>query len=198
MRAYGSPATLAALARDEGPVDAALLRIDPAARDAILARLKDMPQVLGVSEKAAGIARFEAMIDDNLLTMIGFYVGFAGAIVVGVVYNSARIIHSERAHELATLRVLGYFRSEVGVVLLGELALLVLLALPLACLVGFGLAWVMTEMFSSDLFRLPFAPDRASYGWSTVTVLLAAAATAGTVARRVRTLDMVRVLKARE
>jgi putative ABC transport system permease protein len=198
MRAYGTPATLAALARDEGPVDAALLRIDPASRDVLLARLKQMPQVLGVSEKSAGIARFEAMIDDNLLTMIGFYVGLAGAIVVGVVYNSARIIHSERAHELATLRVLGYFRSEVGVVLLGELALLVLLALPLACLFGFGLAWVMTALFSSDLFRLPFSPDAASYGWSTVTVLLAAAATAATVARRVRTLDMVRVLKARE
>jgi putative ABC transport system permease protein len=144
------------------------------------------------------LAKFEAMIDDNLLTMIIFYVGFAGAIVVGVVYNSARIIHSERAHELATLRVLGYFRSEVGLVLVGELALLVLLALPLACLIGYGLAQLMTAMFSSDLFRLPFAPDRASYGWSMLIVLLAATATAGSVARRVRNLDMVRTLKARD
>ncbi len=197
-RAYAGEAMLAVLARDEVPVGAALLRIDPAARDAILTRLKTMPQVLGVTEKAAALAKFEAMIDDNLLTMIIFYVGFAGAIVVGVVYNSARIIHSERAHELATLRVLGYFRSEVGLVLVGELALLVLLALPLACLIGYGLAQLMTAMFSSDLFRLPFAPDRASYGWSMLIVLLAATATAGSVARRVRNLDMVRTLKARD
>lgn len=198
MRAYAAPSTLASLAREEGQVDAALLRIDPAAREDILARLKEMPQVLSVSEKAAGIARFKAMIDDNLLTMIGFYVGLAGAIVVGVVYNSARIVHAERAHEMATLRVLGYFRSEVGLVLLGELALLVLVALPLACLFGLVLARMMTAMFSSDLFRLPFAPNPASYGWSVVTLVLAAAMTAGTVARRLWTLDMVRVLKARD
>jgi putative ABC transport system permease protein len=197
-RAYAGDAVLSALARDDAPVAAALLRIDPAARDAILARLKAMPMVLGVSEKQASLARFEAMIDDNLLTMIIFFVGFACAIVVGVVYNSARIIHSERAHELATLRVLGYHRSEVAIVLLGELALLVVLATPLLCLIGYGLARLMTALFSSDLFRLPFAPDRASYGWSIVIVLLAAAATAATVATRVQRLDMVRVLKARE
>jgi putative ABC transport system permease protein len=197
-RAYAAETTLAALARDNAPVGAALLRIDPAQRGAILARLKAMPQVLGVNEKAASLRQFEKMIDDNILTMIIFYVGFASAIVVGVVYNSARIIHSERAHELATLRVLGYYRGEVALVLLGELALLVVLATPFACLIGYGLAQLMTAMFSSDLFRLPFAPDRSSYGWSIIIVLLAAAATAGTVALRVQRLDMVRVLKARE
>lgn len=197
-RAYAGSATLAALARDGSPVGAVLLRIDPARRDAILAWLKAMPQVLGVTEKAAALRQFERMIDDNLLTMIVFYVGFASAIVIGVVYNSARIILSERAHELATLRVLGYHRGEVAMVLLGELALLVSLAAPLACLIGNGLARLMTAMFSSDLFRLPFAPARASYGWSVGLVLLAAAATAGAVALRVRQLDMVRVLKARE
>lgn len=198
IRAYAADATLAALARDGAPVGAALLRIDPARRAEILTRLKAMPQVLGVNEKSASLERFAAMIDDNILTMIIFYVGFASAIEVGVVYNSARIIHSERAHELATLRVLGYYRSEVSLVLLGELALLVLAALPLSCLVGYGLAQLMTAMFSSDLFRLPFAPARASYGWSMLIVLLAAAATAGSVALRVQRLDMVRVLKARD
>ena len=38
-RAYAGEAMLAVLARDEVPVGAALLRIDPAARDAILTRL---------------------------------------------------------------------------------------------------------------------------------------------------------------
>jgi putative ABC transport system permease protein len=197
-RAYAGDAVLAALARDDAPVAAALLRIDPEARDQVLLRLKAMPQVLGVSEKTASLERFEAMIDDNLLTMIVFFVGFAAAIVVGVVYNSARIIHSERAHELATLRVLGYYRKEVALVLLGELALLVLLASPLACLIGYGLAEMMTALFSSDLFRLPMAPSPATYGWSVVMVLVAAAATSVLVARRVQKLDMVRVLKARE
>lgn len=197
-RAYAAEATLEALARDGAPVGAALVRIDPAARDRILTRLKAMPMVLGVTEKTAALEKFKQMIDEHMLTMISFYIVFASAIAIGVVYNSARILFSERAHELATLRVLGYFRSEVGLVLLGELALLVVVSVPLGCLIGYGMAQLMTAMFSSDLFRLPFAPSRASYGWSVVIVLIAAMGTAATVARRVQRLDMVRVLKARE
>jgi putative ABC transport system permease protein len=53
-------------------------------------------------------------------------------------------------------------------------------------------------MFSSDLFRLPFAPQRSTYGWAIVVVLLAAIGTAAVVSRRVFRLDMVRVLKARD
>lgn len=197
-RAYATDDVLEGLARDAAPVGAALLKIDPAAHDRILTQLKDMPVVLGVTERDAALEKFEQMIDDNLFTMLGFYISFASAIAVGVVYNSARILFSERAHELATLRVLGYHRSEVGIVLLGELALLVVLSVPFGCIIGYWMAQLMTAMFSSDLFRLPFAPSRASYGWSIVIVLAAASATALVVARRVLRLDMVRVLKAHD
>ncbi len=197
-RAYASEATLLSITRDAAPVGAALVRIDMAQRDAIVARLKDMPMVLGVSERGATFGRFEEMIDENINTMLAFYISFAGAIAVGVVYNSARILFSERAHELATMRVLGYHRREVATVLLGEVALLVVMAVPLGCILGNGLARVMTAMFSSDLFRLPFAPEPASYGRAILIVLAATALTSLLVARRVMHLDMVRVLKGRD
>ena len=197
-RAYAAEPTLEKIARDASPAGAALLRIDPAARDRILTKLKEMPVVLGVTERDAAMQKFEEVVESNISTMLFFYISFASAIAVGVVYNSARILFSERVHELATLRVLGYHRSEVGVVLLGELALLVVFSVPFGCIIGYWMAQLMTAMFSSDLFRLPFAPSRASYGWSIVVVLLAALGTALFVARRVLRLDMVRVLKARE
>ena len=197
-RAYASEDTLLAITRDGLPASGALLRIDFDKRGEILKELGGMPGVLGVSERSAAFELFEAMIDDNLYTMLFVFVAFASAIVVGVVYNSARILFSERAHELATLRVLGYHRSEVAAILLGELALLVLLAIPFGCVLGFGLGRLMTAMFSSDLFRIPFAPERSTYGLSVVVVIAAAAATCALVARRVLTLDLVRVLKARE
>lgn len=197
-RAYASPETVAAITREAVPAGAALLRIDPDARNEILIKLKEMPVVLGVSERSAALVQFERMIDENIFTMMGFYIAFASAIAVGVVYNSARILFSERAHELATLRVLGYHRREVANILLGELALLVVLAAPLGCAIGYGLARLMTELFSSDLFRMPFAPARASYGFAVLVVLGASALTAVIVARRIMGLDMVRVLKARE
>ena len=197
-RAYASAATLEAISRDAAPAGGALVRIDPAARDPLLARLRDMPAVLGVTERDAALLLFERMIDDNIFTMLFFYIAFASAITIGVVYNSARILFSERAHELATLRVLGYHRREVGLILLGELALLVIAALPLGCLIGYAMAQLMTAMFSSDLFRLPFAPARSTYGYAALIVLAAAFTTAAIVARRILQLDMVRVLKARE
>jgi putative ABC transport system permease protein len=197
-RAYAAPETAERLARDASPSGAALLRIDPLQRGAILRKLKDMPGVLGVTERTAAFAKFERMIDDNLYTMMFFYISFASAIAVGVVYNSARILFSEREHELATMRVLGYYRSEVGVVLLGELGLLVVAAVPPGCVLGYGLAHLMIALFSSDLFRLPFAPERSTYGLATLVVLAAALATATSVALRVRRLDMVEVLKAHD
>ncbi len=197
-QAYAGEDTLERITRDASPVGSAQLLIDPAQRDRILTELKEMPLVLGVTERDAAMQKFEEVIDENIFTMLFFYISFASAIAVGVVYNSARILFSERAHELATLRVLGYHRSEVGIVLLGELALLVVAAAPVGCIIGYWMAQLMTAMFSSDLFRLPFAPTRATYGYSVLIVLAAAMATAFLVALRVLRLDMVRVLKARE
>ncbi len=197
-RAYAGEATLEAIARDATPAGSAQLRIDQTERNRILTQLKEMPLVLGVTERQAALSKFEEVIDDNILTMLFFYIAFASAIAVGVVYNSARILFSERVHELATLRVLGYHRSEVGIVLLGELALLVVLSVPFGCIIGYWLAQLMTAMFSSDLFRLPFAPANATYAYSVLVVLASALLTAVFVARRVMQLDMVRVLKARD
>lgn len=197
-RAYASSSTVLATAGDAAPVGSALLRVDPAERRTVLAALKDMPAVLGVSERDASLLRFQRMIDKNILTMLTFYISFASAIAVGVVYNSARILFSERVHELATLRVLGYFRGETAVVLLGELALLSVVAVPLGCVIGYGLGQLMTALFSSDLFRLPFAPARASYGWAVTAILIASTLSSLGVAIRILRLDMVDALKARD
>jgi len=197
-RAYANDQTIAELARDGAPVGSAMMLIDPLYREQILTKLKAMPVTLSIGDRDLEMSRFEAMIDENINTMMAFYIGFASAIAVGVVYNSSRILFSERAHELATLRVLGYHRSEVAVVLIGENALLVAVSVPTGLIVGHWLAQFMVMMFSSDLFRLPFAPTNATYAKSAIIVLVAALLTSVLVARRVMGLDMVRVLKARD
>lgn len=198
MRAYAGEDALARLTRDGAPVGAMLVRIDPAQRDTILRELRDMPAVLGVSEREAAMVRFRELIEQNISTMVWVYVAFASLIVIGVIYNGARILWTERARELATLRVLGYHTREVAVVLLGEVAMLVFIAVPVGCFAGYWLALGLTVAFGSDLFRLPFLPDRWSFGFATSAVLVSALLTSAIVARRVRRLDMVRVLKARD
>ena len=75
---------------------------------------------------------------------------FAGVIAFGVVYNAARVSLSERSRELASLRVLGFTRAEISLILLGELALLTLAALPVG-----ALAWLRVGFAD-----LPDGPER--------------------------------------
>jgi putative ABC transport system permease protein len=72
----------------------------------------------------ASLANFREAVALLVTTMASIYTGLAAIIAFGVVYNSARISLSERARELASLRVLGFTRAEVLRILLLELALL--------------------------------------------------------------------------
>ena len=69
-------------------------------------------------------AALQHIHDENINIMTSVYVALSVIIAFGVVYNSARIQLSERARELASLRVLGFTRGEVSRVLLIELAVL--------------------------------------------------------------------------
>ncbi|MEM6681627.1 MAG: ABC transporter permease [Pseudomonadota bacterium] len=197
-RAYASLETVAQLTGDGSGATRLQLKIDPARRDDLMRALKSTPAVLGVSERSSERVKFSQMIDENINTFMTFFTVFSAIIVIGVVYNSARIIFSERAHELATLRVLGYTRTEVGSILLGEIAILVFLALPTGCVFGYAFGSLISELVSSDLFRMPFSPARSTYGSAMILVLVASAASAIVVGKRVLELDMVRVLKARD
>ena len=70
------------------------------------------------------LSTFATIVALLINTMASIYTGLAAIIAFGVVYNSARISLSERARELASLRVLGFTRGEVLRILLLELALL--------------------------------------------------------------------------
>ena len=76
--------------------------------------------------------------------MLVVYLTLSVIIAFGVVYNSARIQLSERARELATLRVLGFGRAEVSNVLLIEIGIIVAVAQPIGWLVSVGIGLVIT------------------------------------------------------
>ena len=82
--------------------------------------------------------------------------------------------------------------------MLGELALLVVVALPLGCLIGYGISWGLTQAFETELYRIPLVIERSTYGMA-ATVGLVAAVVSGLIVRaRLDRLDLVAVLKTRE
>jgi putative ABC transport system permease protein len=157
-----------------------------------------MPEISAVMLREAAISTFHDTLAETLLIYISFFAMFACTLGFGVVYNSTRIALSERGRELATLRVIGFSRAEISYILLGEVALLILIGLPLGCLAGQGLAWLMTTAFETELYRVPLVIELSTYGTAVLVALLATAASAALVRRRLDRLDLVAVLKTRE
>ena len=191
-------ATLNRLLKERPSLEYANLLVDDAARPALYEALKNMPKVSAVMLREAAITTFNDTLAETLLIYISFFAMFACTLGFGVVYNSTRIALSERGRELATLRVLGFSRAEISYILLGEVALLVLVGLPMGCIAGQGLAWLMTSAFETELYRVPLVIELSTYGMAILVALAATAASAALVRRRLDRLDLIAVLKTRE
>ncbi len=198
---YGAYMDIDALDRllgDEATVTGAYLQIDSSQEKALYQKLKNTPGVEGVSLRSSVLGSFKKTMAENMLIMTSFYILFASMIAVGVVYNTARISLSERGRELASLRVLGFTRVEVSSILLGELALLTAIALPLGCLLGYGLSWLTVVAFDTELFRLPLWLTAQTYGKAMLIVTAAAVVSGLIVRHQIDRFDLVAVLKMRE
>jgi putative ABC transport system permease protein len=199
----GAPAymDLAALNRalgEPGRVSGAYLTIDAAAADDIYVALQDMPVVAGVSRKDDARDAFLTMMNTGAGAIRYVMGGLAFVITFGIVYNAARIALSERSRDLASLRVIGFTRGEAAFVLLGELAVLTLVALPLGAALGYYLSFGIAAGFSTDLYQIPaiFAPR--SYGQALLVVLTAALVSGWLVKRDLDRADLIDALKTRE
>ncbi len=179
-------------------VSGAYLRIDPLKSEQIYRSLKHMPRVAGVSLKADSRVAFETVTDQGAGAMRFILAAVAGVITFGVIYNAARIAQAERARDLAGLRVLGFTGGEVAFVLLGELAVVTLVALPLGGLAGYFLTFAISAGFSTDLYQLPDTFNAASYGAAIVIVVVAAMISGWLVKRDIDRADLVSALKTRE
>jgi len=183
----------------EGPsLSAAHLAVQPARAAELYATLKAMPSVASVSLREAMLASVRQTIVENIYISAAMIVAFACVIAFGVIYNGARIALSERGRDLASLRVLGFSKGEVGAMLLGEQAVLTLASIPIGFAAGWALCGAIVRMFDSEVYRIPLVISGRTYAISFFIIALAAAFTAFVVQRRIGGLDLVEVLKTRE
>jgi putative ABC transport system permease protein len=161
-------------------------------------RLREMPLVAGVSTRITMLENFERQLADNLMVSATIFAVLAAAIAIGVLYNSARISLSERGRDLASLRVLGFTRGEVGVMLLGEQAVVTAAGIPVGWLIGVAMSALLVKALATDLYRFPLVITPGSFIYAAGLVSLSAAAAGFLVRRRLNRLDLVAVLKTRE
>ena len=196
--AYMSKAAVDRLLREQSALSGAYLAVDPPEIAELYARLKRIPAVRGVASRASVIHAFEEILDRSLAVSTMINVLFACVIAFGVVYNGARIALSERGNELAALRVLGFTRREVAVILLGEQGILTLAAVPVGFALGAAVCWLLARRLTTELYRIPFVLTRETFGFAFGVVVVAALVSGALVVRRLHRLDLVSVLKTRE
>jgi putative ABC transport system permease protein len=198
LQAYMHLDAVHAMLREGDTITGAAVTIDPAQTDRFYREVKLLPAVAGVALREMTLQNFRETMAENMNLTIFINVIFAGIIAFGVVYNSARVSLSERSRELASLRVLGFTRGEISLILLGELALLTVLALPLGAVIGYLFGLMIMSGFNNEIYRLSFSVSAATVAWSFLTIIAAAFLSGLVVRRRLDRLDLVAVLKTRE
>jgi putative ABC transport system permease protein len=198
VNVYMQRAALNRLLKKEDAISGALLKVDDRYQREVYAELKDMPRIAGVVEQRSAIRSFYDTLAETILFFTFISTLLGASIAFGVVYNNMRIALSERNRELASLRVLGFERGEVAYILLGELALLTLVAIPLGLLIGYGLCAYLALRFDTDLYRIPLVLGMNVYAFAATVVIVASIVSAIMVWRNLEHLDMVAVLKTRE
>lgn len=195
---YTELAALGRLLQEPGRISGAHLRLQPDRTDAFNAAVAERPALAGLSHVRQAEASMRQTFSQGSGFMSTLFLTFAGMMAAGVAYATASVTLAEQQRDLATLQVLGYTRWQVSYVMLGELALLTLLALPLGLWVGYGFAlWLMGTM-SNELFTFPMVVDPAAYARSALFVLATVAVCAAWVRRQVDKVDLVASLKSRE
>jgi putative ABC transport system permease protein len=198
LSAYMNTGALHSLMRESEVVSGALLTIDAAEEERLSRELKTLPAVAGVGFKRAVLRNFRDVMAANMNLSIGINLLFAAIIAFGVVYNAARVSLSERSRELASLRVLGFTRGEISLILLGELAVLTLAALPAGAAFGYVLATLIVGSIESEVYRFPLYISTQAVAQSFLGIIGAALVSGLLVRRRLDRLDLVAVLKIRE
>ena len=175
-----------------------LLTFEPGMENAILQQLDARPKVMGADMRSAAVQAFHDMVNrvsgsfSTMAILMGMIVN------IGVVYNAMRMALSERGRELASLRVLGFTHGEVSYILLGEMAILVLVSLPLGLVAGYGLIALLVASLQTDLYRIPLIIEPSTYAIAALTTVVSAILSALVIMRRIRRLDLIEVLKTRE
>jgi putative ABC transport system permease protein len=179
-------------------MNAVLLSTEAGMADELNETLEEVPAVASIELKNDAYDSLKDTMGQSI-GMMGFItIFFAGIIAFSIIYNITAVSLAERERELASLRVLGFTKEEVGRVLYNENILLGILGIIIGIPAGVNLCRLLAKLFDTEMIRLPFYI-------STRTILIAAFVSAFfifisnmAIHRKIHKLDLIETLKERE
>ncbi len=198
LSAYLDTSSLSKLMSDDGRVSGANLFLDKSMELSVQASLKERPKIASITFKSHLLNTFNEFFAKNILVFTGFLALFAIIIAFGIIYNNTSTGFSERAWEIASLRVLGFTKAEVARLLLGGMLVELCVGIPLGYILGYQLASLSLKMIPDELMRVPLQIEPSTYFFATIITLVSAIIGAWVIYRRVKKLDLVGVLRSYE
>ena len=194
--AYMALSPLQQLTSSDG-VTGALVRLRPDAdRDIAAHRLGALPGTAAYLDNAA----VEATMRDAFAIMdvlVGVMLAFAVVMAAALLFNAMSANVAERAVELGTLHAAGVARRMLGRVVAAENLLLAVAAIPLGIAAGTLLArWFMAN-YETEGYRWALRIRPVTYAIVVAGVLAAAVVAQLPVWRRLRHLDVARIVRER-
>lgn len=167
------------------------------AEDALSSRLVKMDSVLAVSFSSSGGDKFRDLVSSLSLIIVVIIVS-AGALAFVVLFNLSNININERVHELATIKVLGFYDGEVAAYVYRENILLTLMG-TIAGL-GLGIALEKFVIRTAEVDSVMFSVEIPWYCFMEAALLtfIFALAVNITLYFRLKKIDMATSLKAIE
>ncbi len=170
---------------------------DPQAEEALATELLQCRDVAGAQFTHELTASFSQSLGSINYIVVVLIIA-AGALAFVVLYNLTNINISERAKELATIKVLGFYDSEVGAYIYRETSLLTLIGT--ACGLAFGVALHTFVIRTAEVDMVMFGRSiyPLSFVWSALLTILFSLLVNAVMYRKLKAISMVESMKAPE
>lgn len=195
---YMEATELSRLLNEEGLVNSAVVHLDSMAEAEFMRAVKRYPGISAVSLRSTALESFTENMERMLLSFVFILTVLAGAIAVGIVYNTAVVTLSEQMREFGTLRVLGFHRKEVFGIFLFELLALMLLSLPLGAFLGYVSSRGLLLLIPTETFSIPLIISARTYMYAFLLQIASVFLTLWLVWRKIKKMDFISVLKLHE
>jgi putative ABC transport system permease protein len=176
-------------------ISGVFVQVDMAQRDRVYSQIKQTPAIVGILDKQAAVRNFKSIIARSTFWMRTINALFAAFIAFGVSYNSALIAYTERARDLATMRVMGFSRRELAAILLAEIGIITLLAIPIGIPLSYAFCYWTTLAVDTESHRFPMVLRLDGFVYGITVLCLSIAVSSVAVLRLLKQIDILAVLK---
>jgi putative ABC transport system permease protein len=160
--------------------------------------LKQLPTLQGVSAIRDQKQKLVDVLIKQMMISIVMVIVFAGMIFFGSILNASLISLAERQSEIAVLRAMGYTAREVGGLFLRENLCLNVTGLAVGLPLGYGLCLLVDRLYNTELFRIPFIIQPASWLWTVALGVLFAILAHVPVQRAINRAEWQQALNVKE